>query len=314
MWRIGHAQDHEKGTGCTVLLFPEGACASCDVRGGAPGTRETDLLAPECLVDRITAIVLSGGSARGLSSADGVMRFCEEKGWGFDTGFGIVPIVPAACLFDLPCGESGAWPDIFMGREACLSARGLDESPMGNVGAGTGATVGKYAGLDKAMKSGFGWSKKTSGSLEVSAVVAVNAFGAIRGTSGNFIAGAVDEGRIIDPCSLFEKGGIWSGWGKNTTIGAIVTNASLDKAQCRRVAIMGQTGLGATIFPVNSPFDGDTVFCAATFETHAEMILVGALAADAMAEAVRNAVTGTRSAFGLPATVDLEETNSVNNR
>jgi L-aminopeptidase/D-esterase-like protein len=242
------------------------------------------------------------------------MRFCEEKGWGFDTGFGVVPIVPAACLFDLSCGDSGAWPDIAMGREACILARGLDESPMGNVGAGTGATVGKYAGLEKAMKSGFGWSRKTSGSLEVSAVVAVNAFGAIRGISGDFIAGAVDEGRIIDPCSLFEKGGIWSGWGKNTTVGAIVTNASMDKAQCRRVAIMGQTGLGASIYPVNTPFDGDTVFCAATNETRAEMILVGALAAEAMAEAVRNAVTMSRSAFGLPAMADLEGNNSGNDR
>ncbi|MDO9508552.1 MAG: P1 family peptidase [Thermovirgaceae bacterium] len=305
MWTIGHAQDHGRGTGCTVLIFPEGATASCDVRGGAPGTRETALLAPECLVEKVTAIVLSGGSARGLAAADGVMRFCEDKGWGFDTGFGIVPIIPAACLFDLSCGDPDAWPDPAMGREASISARSLEESPMGNVGAGTGATVGKYTGLERAMKSGFGWCKKVSGSLEVSAVVAVNAFGAVRDASGKFIAGALDDGKVIDPRSLFETGGVWSGWGKNTTIGVVVTNASLDKSGCRRVAIMGHTGLASAIFPVHTPFDGDTLFCAATAETSADTVLVGTMAAAAMAEAVQNAVLSARKAYGLKSALDI---------
>lgn len=305
MWLIGHAQDHERGTGCTVLIFPEGAVASCDVRGGAPGTRETALLAPECLVEKVTAIVLSGGSARGLSAADGVMRFCEEKGWGFDTGFGVVPIIPAACLFDLSCGDMTAWPDDAMGREASISARSLEESPMGNIGAGTGATVGKYTGLERAMKSGFGWGKRVSGSLEVSAVVAVNAFGAVKDDSGKFIAGAQEEGKVVDPRSLFETGGVWNGWGRNTTIGAVVTNALLDKSSCRRVAIMGHTGLASSIFPVHTPFDGDTVFCASTSETPADTVLVGTMAAAAMAEAVQNAVLSARSAYGLKSAADI---------
>lgn len=306
MWTIGHAQDHKKGTGCTVLIFPEGAVASCDIRGGAPGTRETALLAPECLVEKVNAIVLSGGSAKGLSAADGVMRFCEDKGWGFETGFGVVPIVPAACLFDLPCGDRLAWPDMAMGMEACISAAPPRESLMGNIGAGTGATVGKYAGLERAMKSGFGWCKKISGSLEVTAVVAVNAFGAVRDPSGNFIAGSLDEGRIIDPRSLFEAGGVWNGWGKNTTIGVVVTNASLDKSACRRVAIMSHTGLASAIFPVHTPFDGDTVFCAATAEIYGETVLVGSMAAVAMTEAVQNAVLSACGAYGLKSAKDID--------
>lgn len=310
MWTIGHAQNHEKGTGCTVLIFPEGATTSCDVRGGAPGSRETALLAPECLVEKVTAIVLSGGSAKGLSAADGVMQFCEEKGWGFDTGFGIVPIVPAACLFDLSCGDPSAWPDAAMGREACMSARFVEESLMGNVGAGTGATVGKYAGLERAMKSGFGWCKKTSGLLEVTAVVAVNAFGAVRDFSGKNIAGALDDGKVIDPRSLFETGGVWSGWGKNTTIGAVITNASLDKSDCKRVAIMGHAGLASVIFPIHTPFDGDTVFCSATAETHAETVLVGSIASEAMTMAVRNAVLSARGAYGLKSARDLWPENN----
>lgn len=305
MWRIGHAQDHEKGTGCTVIIFPEGATASCDIRGGAPGTREIALLAPDCMVERITAIVLAGGSARGLSAADGVMRYCEERGWGFDSGYGVVPIVPAACLFDLPCGEADAWPDPAMGSEACMEARPLEESPMGNVGAGTGATVGKYYGMAKAMKSGFGWAKKVSGPFEVCAVAAVNAFGAVRDCSGGFMAGALDGDNILDPGSMTGSGDIWNDWGKNTTLGAVVTNVALDKAECRRVAIMAQAGLSSSIFPVHTPFDGDSVFCASAGNEKAETILAGWLAASAMEEAVRNAVLFARAAYGFKSFSDI---------
>ncbi|HOR54743.1 MAG TPA: P1 family peptidase [Synergistales bacterium] len=305
MWRIGHAQDHEKGTGCTVLVFPDGAAASCDIRGGAPGTRETALLAPECTVDKINALVLTGGSARGLSAADGVMRYCEERGWGFNSGFGMIPIVPAACLFDLGCGEPSAWPEPSMGMEACLGARPVEESPMGNYGAGTGATVGKYSPLGKAMKSGFGWARKVSGELEVCAVTALNAFGAVRDLAGGFMAGALDGERIIDPGSMSGAGDVWNEWGRNTTLAAIVTNARLDKAACRRVAIMGQAGLAGALFPFNTPFDGDTVFCVATGETSSSTVLVGWLAASALEEAARNAVLHARSAFGFVSFSDL---------
>jgi len=305
MWRIGHAQDHEKGTGCTVLIFPGGATASCDIRGGAPGTRETVLLAPECTIEKINALVLTGGSARGLSAVDGVIRYCEERNWGFDSGFGAIPLVPAACLFDLGCGEPSAWPEPSMGMEACLGARPIEESSMGNCGAGTGATVGKYSPAGKAMKSGFGWSQKASGELEVFAVTAVNAFGAVRDLSGGFMAGALDGNRIIDPGSISGTGEVWNEWGKSTTLAAIVTNARLDKAACKRIAIMGQAGLAGAIFPFNTPFDGDTVFCAATGEIESTTVLVGWLAASAIEEAARNAVLHARSAFGFVSFSDL---------
>lgn len=305
MWRIGHAQDHQKGTGCSVIVFPEGATASCDIRGGAPGSREIALLEPECTVDKITAIVLSGGSARGLSAADGVMRYCEERGWGFDSGYGVVPIVAAACLFDLPCGDAEAWPDPAMGSEACMEARPMEDSPMGNIGAGTGATVGKYYGMEKAMKSGFGWAKKVTGNLEVCALAAVNAFGAVRDLSGGFMAGALVGDRILDPGTMTGPGDIWNAWGKNTTLGAIVTNAILDKAECRRVAIMAQTGISCSVFPVHTPFDGDAVFCASTGSEKADPILAGWLAASAMEEAVRNAVLFARPAYGYRSFSDI---------
>ncbi len=305
MWRIGHAQDHEKGTGCTVLVFPEGATASCDIRGGAPGTREIALLGPEFTVDRINALVLSGGSARGLSAADGVMRYCEERGWGFDSGFGVIPIVPAACLFDLSCGGSSAWPDPSMGMEACLEARPIQESPMGNCGAGTGATVGKYSGIERSMKSGLGWARKVSGELEVFAVAVVNAFGAVRDLSGGFMAGALVEDSIIDPGTMSGSGEIWNEWGKSTTLAAVVTNARVSKAACSRIAIMGQAALAGVIFPFNTPFDGDTVFCASVGEREFPTILVGWLAASALEEAVRNAVLYARSAYGFVSFSDL---------
>lgn len=305
MWRIGHAQDHEKGTGCTVLIFPDGATASCDIRGGAPGTRETVLLAPECTIEKINALVLTGGSARGLSAADGVMRYCEERGWGFDSGFGVIPLVPAACLFDLGCGEPSVWPEPSMGMEACLGARPIEESPMGNCGAGTGATVGKYSPVGNAMKSGLGWSRKESGKLEVCAVTAVNAFGAVRDLSGGFMAGALDGNRIIDPGSISGPGKVWDEWGRSTTLAAIVTNARLDKAACKRIALMGQAGLAGAISPFNTPFDGDSVFCAATDEIESPTVLVGWLAALALEEAARNAVLHAKSAFGFISFSDL---------
>ncbi|MEA3507840.1 MAG: P1 family peptidase [Synergistota bacterium] len=289
-WLAGHDQDAKGCTGCTVLLFPRGAVASVDVRGGAPGTRETALLEPHCLVEKISAVVLTGGSAWGLAAADGVMRFCGEKGWGFDTGFGVVPIVPSACLFDMTFGEPVS-PDADMGYRACVAAAGLEDLPVGPVGAGCGATVGKYAGLEKAVRSGFGWTRVLGDGFEVAALVAVNAFGAVRDGRGGYIAGAAsNDGGVIDPLTVISGGAHWNDWGKNTTLAAIVTSARLGKPSCRRVAMMAHDGLADALFPVHTPYDGDTVFCASTGEAEGGVLEVGTLARAALAEAIRSAV------------------------
>jgi len=300
MFRVGHSSDLKGGTGVSVLLFTEGAVVGCDVRGGAPGTRETDLLDPSCFMEKAQAIVLTGGSAFGLSSVDGVMRFCESRGWGFDTGWGIVPIVPAACLFDLAVGDPKARPGADMGIEACMNARPLEESPMGNVGAGTGASVGKYGNPAQAMKSGFGWFTADNAGIRVSAMVAVNAFGAVMDGKGNFIAGErrPDES-IVSPVESLLGEGVPLAWGRNTTIGAVVTDAALSKAQCRRVAMEGQDGYADALWPVHTRFDGDTLFCAATGKVEADPFLVGVMARLAVAEAIRAAVRSASSAFGL---------------
>lgn len=289
IWLAGHDQNVKGGTGCTVLLFPRGAVAGVDVRGGAPGTRETALLEPHCLVEKISAVVLTGGSAWGLAAADGVMRFCGEKGWGFDTGFGVVPIVPSACLFDMAFGEPVS-PDADMGYRACVAAAGLEDLPVGSVGAGCGATVGKYAGLDKAVKSGFGWARVSGDGFEVAALVAVNAFGAVRDDRGGYLAGAAsNDGGVIDPLKVISGGSHWNDWGKNTTLAAIVTSARLDKPSCRRVAMMAHDGMADALFPVHTPYDGDTVFCASTGETEGGVLEVGTLARAALAKAIRRA-------------------------
>lgn len=301
LFLVGHATDRAGGTGVTVLLFPKGAVAGCDVRGGAPGTRETDLLDAACFMEEVHAIVLTGGSAFGLASAHGVMQYCEKRGWGFDTGWGVVPIIPAACLFDLAVGHPKARPDPAMGFEACETAALLEESPMGNVGAGTGASIGKYSTPSQAMKSGLGWSTLQWGGVRVSAVVAVNAFGAVKDEQGRLLAGARNpDGTLLPPEEALLKGEPTVSWGSNTTVGVVVTNAALTKAQCRRVAMEGQDGYADALFPVHTRFDGDTLFCASTGQTSSDPLRVGILARMAVAEAIRSAVRSASSAYGLP--------------
>jgi L-aminopeptidase/D-esterase-like protein len=300
MFLVGHASDVEGGTGVSVILFPGGAVMGCDVRGGAPGTRETDLLDPACFMEKGNALVLTGGSAFGLASVDGVMGFCERKGWGFDTGYGRVPIVPAACLFDLAVGSSQARPGPQMGIEACERACPLEESPMGNVGAGTGASIGKYGDPSHAMKSGIGWFTAEAAGVRVSALAAVNAFGAARDEKGDFFAGERSpRGEIVSPFSALLGEETPSAWGKNTTIGAIVTNAILTKAQCRRVAMEAHDGYADALWPVHTRYDGDTLFCASTGEIEAEPFRVEILARFAVAEAIRSAVRSACPAYGL---------------
>jgi len=307
---VGHAEDLEGGTGCTVVLCPKGAAAGVDVRGGAPGTRETDLLDPSNLVERIHAVFLAGGSAFGLDAGSGVMRFFEERGIGFDVGVARVPIVCGAVLFDLAFGSPRARPDAEMGYRACRSAKRGGDS-MGNVGAGTGATVGKILGMERAMKGGLGGFALQAGGLRVGALVAVNALGNILDpAAGAMLAGPLseDRGSILDTEALLV--GAWDRkkdlFGGNTSIGVVATNADLTKAQARKVASMAHDGFARTMRPAHSLVDGDTLFAMATGAVAADVNAVGLLAARAVERAVVAAVTRAGFLCGVPSRSDLD--------
>jgi L-aminopeptidase/D-esterase-like protein len=311
--KVGHYTLAERPTGCTVVLAEQGAVAGVDVRGSAPGTRETDLLNPVNTVDRVQAVVLTGGSAFGLDAATGVVRYLEERGLGFDAGIARVPIVPAAVLFDLGVGGN---PKVRPSAECgYLAARSASAGPVteGNVGAGAGATVGKLAGPDRAMKSGVGTAAITLGSgLTVAALVAVNAAGdVINPATGQVVAGVrtLDGLGLADARVLIRQGLVGTGQtGVNTTIGVVATNARLTKTQATKVAQMAHDGLARSIAPVHTPSDGDTIFALSTGALQAEpdLLTIGALAADAMAEAVVRAARAAVGIPGFPAARDLE--------
>ena len=311
---VGQVQDSEALTGCTVILCRKGAVAGVDVRGGAPGTRETDLLNPINLVEKVHAIVLAGGSAFGLDAASGVMRYLDENGIGFDTGAGKVPIVPAAILFDLNLGRSDVRPDAEMGYDAASSASS-DAPAEGNVGAGAGASIGKIFGPKNAMKSGVGTASMNVGGLIIGALVAVNAFGdVIDPQTGQIIAGA--RSTNLGPLKLGQGGYFGDtleimktfigrtvlGFATkaNTVIGAVATNAKLTKAEATKVAQMAQDGLARTIRPAHTMLDGDTIFALATGEKKTDLSTVGAFAAEVMAQAIVKAVQKAAPAGGLP--------------
>jgi L-aminopeptidase/D-esterase-like protein len=311
---VGQAQDDEALTGCTVVLCRKGAVAGVDVRGGAPGTRETDLLNPVNLVEKVHAVVLAGGSAFGLDAASGVMRYLDENGIGFDTGAGKVPIVPAAILFDLNLGRGDVRPDAEMGYRAAASASS-DVPAEGNVGAGTGASIGKIFGPKSAMKAGIGTASMHAGGLIVGALVAVNAFGdVIDSQTGQIIAGARStnlgplklgqEGYFGDTLEIMKTfiGRTVLGFATkaNTVIGVVATNANLTKAEATKVAQMAQDGLARSIRPAHTMLDGDTIFAMATGEKKADPSTVGAFAADVMAQAIVRAVQKATPAGGLP--------------
>jgi L-aminopeptidase/D-esterase-like protein len=305
--KVGHAQDEAALTGCTVVLTEHGAVCGVDVRGSAPGTRETDLLCPTNLVDRVHAICLSGGSAYGLDAASGVMKYLEERGYGLDVGFGVVPIVPAAVLFDLAIGDPNIRPDARMGYQAAAAAT-TRAVKLGNVGAGCGATVGKAGGFHRAMKSGLGSSaRKYPNGLIVGAIVAVNAVGEVRDPStGKILAGALDdEGNIRESTSWMLEQSFTLIPGTNTTIAVVASNATLTKTQVNKVAQMAHDGLARSIYPVHTMYDGDTVFALSTGGIEAPVDLVGALSAEVLAEAVVRAVMEAEGAGGLPAYRDL---------
>lgn len=316
---VGHAQDKEALTGCTVILCRKGAIAGVDVRGSAPGTRETDLLNPINLVEKVHAIVLAGGSAFGLDAATGVMHYLEEKKIGFNTGAAKVPIVPSAILYDLGLGRADVRPDSTMGALAAASARDLtasDPPAEGNVGAGTGASVGKMFGMTLAMKSGLGTaSMDIGGGVIVGAIVAVNAFGdVIDPKTGEIIAG-LRSGKVgplrIGKKDLFAdtlammktpmgRGVFGFPSRSNTVIGAVATNVKLTKAQATKVAQMAQDGIARTIRPAHTMLDGDVIFALSTGTKKADVSTIGAFAAEAMAQAILRAVKMAKAAGGLP--------------
>lgn len=314
--RIGHAQDDEALTGCTVVLCEAGAVGGVDQRGGAPGTRETDALHPLNLVDQVHAVMLSGGSAFGLDSATGAVRYLEERKVGFNVGPVRVPIVPAAILFDLGLGSADVRPGAEMGYQACLNAS--DETPVeGNVGAGTGATVGKILGMGQAMKGGIGTAGMDIGSgVIVGAIAAVNVFGdVVDPANGRIIAGAraIHKGPIhigskeyfADTMQVIKSlvGRTILGFATrgSTVIGVVATNAKLDKVEANKVAQMAQDGIARTIRPAHTMLDGDTIFALATGERSADVNIVGAYGAEVFAEAVVRAVRAAQPVGDLPA-------------
>ncbi|WP_073024993.1 P1 family peptidase [Lutispora thermophila] len=303
--KLGNAEDLIGGTGCTVVLCEKGGIAGVDVRGGAPGTRETDLLNPINMMDKVHCIMLAGGSAFGLDAVAGVMEYLESKGIGFDVGITKVPIVPAAVLFDLSVGDYRCRPDKAMGYRACINAEngGFSE---GSVGAGTGATVGKILGMDKAMKGGLGSFCIKTGELYVGAVVAVNCFGdVVNPESGEILAGAYipEENRFVNTELLIMESAKkddnpFSG---NTTIGCVITNARLSKAEVNKVASMAHNGYARSIRPVHTMYDGDTIFALSTGQIEADVNQVGVMAVKAVEQAVINAVKKATPLFGIRA-------------
>ena len=310
--KVGHFTESGRPTGCTVLIFEKGATAGVDVRGSAPGTRDTELLNPINTVQQIQALVLSGGSAFGLRAADGVVRYLEEHGLGFHLGPATVPIVPAAILFDLGVGDWKIRPTAESGYKACQAAT-AGRVAEGNVGAGAGATVGKMFGMKSAMKSGIGTASTRVGNagVVVGALVAVNAVGdVVDPKTGKIVAGArkPDGSGFLDSMAQIRQGhGIEQPAGTNSTIGVVATNVALTKVQAAKIAQMAHDGFARSINPVHTANDGDTIFSVATgaLQARVEHTLIGAVAAEVMAEAVLRAVMSARGIPGLPSVHDL---------
>jgi L-aminopeptidase/D-esterase-like protein len=286
----GHYTEDEGMTGCTVILCKEGATAGVCVNGGAPGTRETDLLKSENAVDTVNAVVLSGGSAFGLAAADGVMRYLKEQNAGFDAGVAKVPIVPAAVLFDLAQGSADAYPDSLAGYSACENAG--KEAAQGLVGAGRGATVGKAGGPQFAMPGGIGMAAlELAGGVKVAACVAVNAVGDIK-EEGKIVAGAFMGGQFIDTVEMMLGGKNAAAFGQNTTIGVVATNARLSKTQLNRLAKISHNGIARAIYPAHTMMDGDTLFALSLGDKEYDLSALCEASAETVRRAIVNAVWG----------------------
>lgn len=311
--KIGQSENQAAGTGCTVFLSETGMRAGLDVRGGGPASRESELLNPLAAAQVIHAIVLAGGSAYGLGAADGVMKYLEEKGIGFEVGPSLkVPLVCQSDLFDLTVGDPYIRPDKAMGYDACLRAEenGTGNYRDGNFGAGCGATVGKFAGMDYCMKSGIGSYAVQIGELQVGAVVAVNALGDIYDwKTGKKIAGLLAEGRktfrSTEELMYASTEIVENKFTGNTTIGVIITNGKFEKASLCKIAGMAHDGYARSIQPVHTTADGDSIYAVSVGDVEADQDLTGVLAAEVMSEAIIRAVMSAEGAYGYPGVRDL---------
>jgi len=308
--KVGHYTDLDAATGCTVVLCPAGTTGAVDVRGGAPGTRETDLLQAHSLVAEVTAVVLSGGSAFGLATADGVMRWHSERGLGYQSRSGVVvPIVPAAILFDLTIGQPGIRPDAAAGYQACEAAS-ADPVAMGSVGAGTGARIAAISGNERASKGGLGSvALALPNGLVVAALMAVNAVGNVIGEDGRILAGLRSQDgagfvSVLDEMTRMSAASAVAAASENTVIGVVATNGRLNKAQAQKVAQMAQDGIARAINPAHTLYDGDTIFALATGDIAADTTLVGAYAAEVVAAAIRRAALRATSLAGIRAAAE----------
>jgi L-aminopeptidase/D-esterase-like protein len=306
---VGHYTDPRRPTGCTVVLCGAGAVAGVDVRGGAPGTRETDLLSPLNSVERVHAVLLAGGSAFGLDAASGVVRWLDERGVGLAVGPARIPIVPAAILYDLYAGDASIRPDAAAGHAAC-NAASRDRPAAGNVGAGAGALVGKLFGPERAMKGGIGNASIKIGAITVAAIVACNAIGdVIDPQSGRVVAGARDaSGHPLGSTRALLDGRLPErlAAGMATTIGIVATDALLTKAQANQLARLGHHGLARVVDPL-TPLDGDTLFALATGTSgrHGDPTVLAAMAAHVVSRAVLDAIWSATAVGGWPAASDL---------
>ena len=317
--RVGHWTDRRAATGCTAILCPPNTVGGVDVRGAAPGTRETDLLRPENAVQEVHAVLLTGGSAFGLEAASGVVRFLHERGVGVAYGGHVIPIVPAAVIFDLPTGKP-SWPDVAAGRRAAASARG-GLVAEGTIGAGTGATLAKGGGRERLLKGGVGTaSERLDTGVIVAALVVVNASGSIRDARGRWLAAPRGDkpGSFLDPARLLRTGRRWPPPeetptedlmkpGGNTTIAVVATNARLTKAQANRLATVAHDGFAHAIWPVHTHGDGDTIFALATGEVEGPPDGITALEAMAALAMSRAILKATRAATGLAGVPSAEE-------
>ena len=308
---VGHHTLAERPTGCTVILSRGGAVGGVDVRGGAPGTRDTDLLDPVNMVQEVHGVVLSGGSLFGLDAVSGAVRWLEEHGTGLDAWGTTIPIVTGAILFDLGIGDSSIRPGADCGYAAAEAATG-GHLASGSIGAGAGATVGKLAGMDRAMKGGIGTASiELPGGVVVAALVAVNSVGdVVDPATGQVVAGIRNEdgtGFSDARQLIYTRTGLVGASGENTTIGVVATNATLTKAQATKLAQMAHDGLARAIYPAHTPWDGDTIFSLATGEIEgaADLIVLGAVAADVFAEAILDAVRSATGLEGIPSVSDL---------
>lgn len=308
--RIGQTENAQAGTGCTVLIAEHGMAAGLDVRGGGPASRESQLLNPLTAANAIHAVVLSGGSAYGLGAANGVMRYLEEKGFGYDTGFALVPLVAQADIYDLSVGDPRVRPDAAMGYQAAKNAFENPNYRDGNYGVGCGATVGKIAGMETCMKTGIGSYAVQIGELQVGAVAVVNALGDVYNwKTGKQIAGLLTEDKkAFRSTSEYMRQSIAAVENKftgNTTLAVILTNAAFSKTQLCKIAGMGHDGMARAIRPVHTSADGDSVFALSVGQVKADQDLVGILAADAVGEAIICAVKSAKSAFGYPSAGEI---------